>query len=141
MSVNSVTLLGRVGKDVEVKDINGTKCATFTLATSEKYKDRNGETKELTAWHNIVSWRQTADICEKYVRKGNQVCVLGKIKYRSWETDRGEKRYSTDIIADRVELLEKKDNPSTPRPVPQQRVQSTPLPPAGEPQDDDLPFM
>ena len=140
MSVNSVTLLGRVGKDVEVKDINGTKCATFTLATSEKYKDRNGETKELTEWHNIVSWRQTADICEKYVRKGDQVCVLGKIKYRSWETDRGEKRYSTDIIADRVELLGKKDNLSAPKPVPQQRAQSTPLPPAGEPEDDDLPF-
>lgn len=142
MSVNSVTLLGRVGKDVEVKDINGTKCATFTLATSEKYKDRNGETKELTEWHNIVSWRQTADICEKYVRKGDQVCVLGKIKYRSWETDRGEKRYSTDIIADRVELLGKKDNQSSsrPAPAPQQRVQSTPIPPAGEPDGDDLPF-
>ena len=68
MSVNRVILLGRIGKDVEVRDINGTKCATFTLATSEKYKDRNGEVKELTERHNIVAWRQTADICEKYVK-------------------------------------------------------------------------
>lgn len=146
MSINSVTMLGRVGKDVEVKDINGAKCATFTLATSEKYKDRNGEVKELTEWHNIVAWRATADICEKFVHKGDQVCVMGRIKYRSWETDRGEKRYATDIHADKVELLSKPQatqSQPTPSPAPhtaQQRVQSVHIPPAGEPQDDDMPF-
>ena len=146
MSINSVTLLGRVGKDVEVRDVNGTKCASFTLATSEKYKDRNGEVKELTEWHNIVAWRATADICEKFVRKGDQVCVQGRIKYRSWETDRGEKRYATDIFADKVELLGKPQatqSQPTPAPAPrpaQHKVQSVPLPPAGESEGDDLPF-
>lgn len=139
MSINKVILLGRVGKDVEVKDINGAKCATFTLATSEKYKDRNGEVKELTEWHNIVAWRATADICEKFVHKGDQLFVEGRIKYRSWENDRGEKRYATDIFADKVELLGK-PQPTQQTSAPQARVQSTPLPSAGEPQDDDMPF-
>lgn len=147
MSINSVTLLGRVGKDVEVKDINGTKCASFTLATSEKYKDRNGEVKELTEWHNIVAWRATADICERFVRKGDQVCVMGRIKYRSWETDRGEKRYATDIFADKVELLSKpqatQGQPTQPvkqTPAPQARVQSTPIIDDLPPDDSGLPF-
>ena len=145
MSVNKVILLGRVGKDVEVRDINGTKCATFTLATSEKYKDRNGEVKELTEWHNIVAWRQTADICEKYVKKGDQLFVEGRIKSRTWETDRGEKRYATDIVVDKIELLSKPSAPQSqsaprPAPAPQQIVQSAPLSPAGEPEDGDLPL-
>lgn len=143
MSVNRVVLLGRIGKDVEVRDINGTKCATFTLATSEKYKDRNGEVKELTEWHNIVAWRATADICEKYVKKGDQLFVEGRIKSRTWETDRGEKRYATDIVVDKIELLSKPSAPqsqSAPAPAPQPRVQSVPLPQAGAHEDGDLPF-
>lgn len=147
MSINSVTLLGRVGKDVEVRDVNGTKCASFTLATSEKYKDRNGEVKELTEWHNIVAWRATADICEKFVRKGDQLCVIGRIKYRSWETDRGEKRYATDIFADKVELLSKpqatQSQPTQPvkqTSAPQARVQSTPIVDDLPPDDSGLPF-
>ena len=147
MSINSVTLLGRVGKDVEVRDVNGTKCASFTLATSEKYKDRNGEVKELTEWHNIVAWRATADICEKFVRKGDQVCVMGRIKYRSWETDRGEKRYATDIFADKVELLSKpqatQGQPTQPvkqTSAPQARVLTTPIIDDLPPDDSGLPF-
>ena len=147
MSVNRVFLLGRVGKDVEVRDINGTKCASFTLATSEKYKDRNGEVKELTEWHNIVAWRATADICEKFVRKGDQVCVMGRIKYRSWETDRGEKRYATDIFADKVELLSKpqatQGQPTQPvkqTSAPQARVLTTPIIDDLPPDDSGLPF-
>ena len=143
MSVNRVILLGRIGKDVEVRDINGTKCATFTLATSEKYKDRNGEVKELTEWHNIVAWRQSADICEKYVKKGDQLFVEGRIKSRTWETDRGEKRYVTDIVVDKIELLSKPSAPqgqSAPASTPQPRVQSVPLPQAGAPEDGDLPL-
>lgn len=141
MSINKVILLGRVGKDVEVRDINGTKCATFTLATSEKYKDRNGEVKELTEWHNIVAWKQSADICEKYVKKGDQLFVEGRIKSRTWETDRGEKRYVTDIVVDKIDLLSKPSAPqSQSAPAPQPRVQSVPLPQAGAPEDRDLPF-
>ena len=110
MSINKVILLGRVGRNPEIKDVNGAKVAQFSLATGEKYKDRNGNLQEKTEWHNIVAWRNTADICEKYVHSGDQICVEGKIQYRQWETDKGEKRYSTDIVADRVELLGSKGN-------------------------------
>lgn len=105
MSINKVILLGRVGRNPEIKDINGAKVAQFSLATGEKYKDRSGNLQEKTEWHNIVAWRTTAEICEKYVQSGDQICVEGKIQYRQWETDKGEKRYSTDIVAERVELL------------------------------------
>jgi single-strand DNA-binding protein len=114
MSINKVILLGRVGKNPDIKDINGVKCATFSLATGEKYKDRNGNLQEKTQWHNIVAWRATADICDRYVKQGDQLCVEGKIEYRSWETDRGEKRYATDIVAERVELLGKGGASSSP---------------------------
>ena len=109
--MNTVVLIGRVGRNPEIKDVNGAKCATFSLATSERYKDRNGNAQELTEWHNIVTWRATADIAERFVKSGDQLCVEGKIKYRTWETDRGEKRYATDIVADRIHLLGSK--PST----------------------------
>lgn len=142
MAVNKIYLLGRTGKDPEVKTIGDAKCAQFTLATSERYKDRNGEMQENTDWHNIVCWRQTADIVEKYVKKGSQIFIEGKVKYRSYETDRGEKRYVTDIVAERIELLGKPEGQQNPfpAPAPQQRVQTTPLPPAGEDDDPDLPF-
>lgn len=142
MSVNKVFILGRVGKDVEVKEVGGVKCAAFTIATSERYKDKNGEVKENTEWHNIVAWRTTADICERFVHKGDQVYVEGKIKYRTWESN-GEKRYATDIVADKVELLGKREAnnetqhgaaPAAPR------VQSTPIVDDLPPDDDGLPF-
>lgn len=142
MSVNRAILLGRVGKDVEVKEVSGVKCAAFTIATSERYKDKNGEVKENTEWHNIVAWRTTADICERFVRKGDQVYVEGKIKYRTWESN-GEKRYATDIVADKVEVLTKREAnagaqheaaPAAPR------VQSTPIVDDLPPDDDGLPF-
>lgn len=142
MSVNKVFILGRVGKDVEVKEVGGVKCAAFTIATSERYKDKNGEVKENTEWHNIVAWRTTADICERFVHKGDQVYVEGKIKYRTWESN-GEKRYATDIVADKVELLGKRETnnetqhgaaPAAPR------VQSTPIVDDLPPDDDGLPF-
>ena len=146
MSVNSVTLIGRVGKDIEAKDVNGAKCATFTLALSEKYKDKNGEVKENTEWLTIVTWRNTAEVCEKYVKKGDLICVLGKIRTRSYEVN-GEKRYVTEILADRVELLgSKKDSQSDPAPAPapvqQKRFNTTPLPVDDDdlPEGDGLPF-
>ena len=146
MSVNSVTLIGRVGKDIEAKDVNGAKCATFSLALSEKYKDRNGELQEHTEWLTIVTWRNIAEVCEKYVRKGDQICVLGKIRTRSYEVN-GDKRYVTEIIADRVELLGSKregsDAPApAPAPQPQQRFKTTPLPTDDDdlPEGDGLPF-
>jgi single-strand DNA-binding protein len=142
MSVNHVYLLGSVGKDPEVKDINGTKCATFTLATNETYKDRNGEKQTNTEWHTIVCWRNTADIVERFVKKGMQLFVEGKIKTRSWDDQSGNKRYVTEIVADSVQMLGKKEESSRPAQHQEQRpvYRTTPIVDDLPPDDDGLPF-
>ncbi len=109
-------LIGNVGRDPEVRYLDGqsgnAKVATFTLATTERYRDRNGETRENTEWHNIVAWRSTADVVERFVKKGTQVYIEGRIRTRSWDDQNGNKRYTTEIIADNLQLLGKKtDNP------------------------------
>ena len=116
MSLNKVMLIGNVGRDPEVRYLDGqngnAKVATFTLATTERYRDRNGETRENTEWHNIVTWRSTADVVEKYVKKGTQLYIEGRIRTRSWDDQSGNKRYTTEIIADTLQLLGKRnDNP------------------------------
>ena len=116
MSLNKAMLIGNVGRDPEVRYLDGNsgnaKVATFTLATTERYRDRNGETRENTEWHNIVAWRNTADVVEKYVRKGTQLYIEGRIRTRSWDDQTGNKRYTTEIIADTLQLLGKRsDNP------------------------------
>jgi single-strand DNA-binding protein len=113
MSLNKVMLIGNIGRDPEVKTLDGNngsqKVATFTLATGEKYKDRNGELRENTEWHNIVAWRNLADICEKYIRKGMQVYIEGRIRTRSWQDKDGNTRYTTEIMADNLQMLGKKE--------------------------------
>lgn len=145
MSVNRVILLGRVGQ-IEVKNFEGgngpRKCATFSFATTERYRDRNGEIVNNTEWHNIVSWNH-AELCEKYVEKGSQLYIEGKLRTRSWEDKQGNKRYTTEILAEKIDLLGKPNSEQKSQQAqPQQRPQhqSTPLPPPGEPADDDLPF-
>lgn len=112
MALNKVMLIGNAGRDPEVRYIesmkengNVPKVASFTLATSEKFRDRNGELRENTEWHNIVAWRGLADICEKYVRKGTQLYVEGRIRTRSWTDQSGMKKYVTEILADSLQLL------------------------------------
>lgn len=145
--LNKVMLIGNVGKDPEIRHLeSGVSVATITLATSERYKDRNGELKEQTEWHNVVLWRGLADIAERFVRKGTQVYIEGKIRTRSWEDQSGQKKYTTEIVADSMQLLGKRsDNPaaSSPvapspaaRPVPQNNVSTDP----GPEDIDDLPF-
>ena len=117
MSLNKAMLIGNVGKDPEVRYLDGSngqaKVATFTLATTERYRDRNGETRENTEWHNIVAWRNTADVVEKFVKKGTQVYIEGRIRTRSWDDPTGNKRYTTEIMADTLQLLGKRaDNPA-----------------------------
>ena len=116
MSLNKAMLIGNVGRDPEVRYLDGqsgnAKVATFTLATTERYRDRNGETRENTEWHNIVAWRNTADVVERFVKKGTQLYIEGRIRTRSWDDQTGNKRYTTEIIADTLQLLGKKsDNP------------------------------
>ncbi len=104
--INKVILVGRLGKDPEIRHLeNGVAVASFSLATSESYKDRNtGERKEQTEWHNIVLWRGLAEVAEKYVKKGDLIYVEGKLKTRSWEKD-GVTRYTTEIVGDNMTML------------------------------------
>ena len=117
MSLNKVMLIGNVGRDPEVRYLDGNspnaKVATFTLATTERYRDRNGELRENTEWHNIVAWRNTADVVEKFVKKGTQLYIEGRLRTRSWDDQSGNKKYTTEVIADNLQLLGKKsDNPA-----------------------------
>ncbi len=104
--VNKVILIGRLGKDPEVRNLeNGVSVANFTMATSESYKDRTtGEKKEVTEWHNIVLWRGLAEISQKYLHKGDLVYIEGKLRTRSWEKE-GVTRYTTEIVADNMTML------------------------------------
>ena len=174
MSLNKVMLIGNVGRDPEVRYLEGnqgaanaTKVASFTLATTERYRDRNGETRENTEWHNIVAWRNSADLAEKYIRKGTQVYIEGKLRTRSWNDPQGVKKYTTEVVVDNIQLLGRKsDNPageqqpaaqayrpdqySQPagfQPRPAAPAQQTPAPVQSQPIDimsedgtDDLPF-
>jgi len=112
MSVNKVILIGNVGKDAEIRYIeaNNVSVAKFPLATSETYKNKNGEKITNTEWHNIVMWRHLADFAEKHIKKGIQIYVEGKITSRSYDDKEGNKRYITEIIAVNVRLLGRREN-------------------------------
>lgn len=114
MSLNKVILIGNVGKDPLVKHLeSGTVTASFTLATSEKYKDRNGTLQTNTEWHNIVCWRSLAEIAEKYIRKGSQIYVEGKLQSRSWKDQNDQERNTIEIIASSIVLLGKRPESET----------------------------
>ena len=104
--VNKVILVGRLGKDPEVRHLeSGATVANFSLATSETYKDRTtGERREQTEWHNVVLWRGLAEVAEKYVKKGDMIYVEGKLRTRSWEKD-GVTRYTTEVVGDNMTML------------------------------------
>lgn len=142
MSVNQVHLLGRVGKDAEVRMAGQNKVASFSVATGGKYKTKDGREVDDTAWHSIVAWRSLAEIAEKYIRKGSQVFVIGHLQYREYTDNNGVKRNITEIVADKIELLGGQPQGSAPQQsqAPKARPQSTPLPPVEDPQEDDLPF-
>ena len=117
MALNKVLLIGNVGKDPDVRHLEGgASVASFTLATTERFRERgSGETKEITEWHNIVAWRQLADLAENFIRKGSQIFVEGRIRSRSWDDQNGQKRYITEILADSIQLLGRKgDSPIPP---------------------------
>lgn len=107
--VNKVILVGRLGKDPEVRHLeNGATVANFSIATSEVYKDKTtGERKEITEWHNIVLWRGLAEIAAKYLHKGEMVYIEGKLRTRSWEKD-GVTRYTTEVVGDNMTMLSPK---------------------------------
>ena len=161
--VNKVILIGNVGMDPEVRTMEGgVKVARIRLATTERYRDRqSGENKEHTEWHTITLWRGLAEVVDNYVRKGSQIYVEGRLRTREWTDQQGNKRYSTEILADAMNLLGRRgdtpvsDNTGTytaqPRPqqpaaqpqyqqpVQQQPVYQQPAAPVQE-DPDDLPF-
>jgi single-strand DNA-binding protein len=141
--VNKVILLGRLGKDPEARTLeSGAMVVNFTLATSEVYKDKvTGERKEITDWHNVVLWRGLAETASKYLHKGDQVYIEGKMRTRSWEKD-NVTRYTTEVIGDSMTLLGGKTggNSNYERPAVQAGGQQEESKAAVDNATDDLPF-
>ena len=129
--VNKAILVGNLGKDPEVKYLdNGVAVANFSLATTESFKNKQGERVNQTEWHNIVLWRGLAEVAEKYLKKGSNVYIEGRIKTRKWEDKEGITKYTTEILGDNMTMLGGK-------PMSESKNEG-----ASEPQDskDDLPF-
>ena len=104
--VNKVILIGHLGKDPDVRNTpQGTSVANFSIATSEKWSDRNGQKHEKTEWHHIVAWNKVAELCQQYLRKGSPVYIEGKITTRQWDDQNGNKRYKTEIVANQIIFL------------------------------------
>jgi single-strand DNA-binding protein len=109
MSVNKVILIGRLGKDPETRYMpNGEAVTNVSLATSERWKDKNGEKQERTEWHNLTFYRRLAEIAGEYLKKGSQVYVEGRIQTRKWQDKDGRDRYTTDIIVNEMTMLDSK---------------------------------
>ncbi len=109
--VNKVILIGNVGADPDIKYLDGgVAVARFSLATTESYKNKNGERVDQTEWHNIVLWRNLAEIAEKYVKKGMRLYIEGRIRNRSWEDQSGVKKYMTEIQGDNMQMLSPKQD-------------------------------
>lgn len=143
--VNKVILIGNVGADPEVRYLDGgVAVANLRLATTERYRNKNGENVDQTEWHNIVLWRGLAEVVEKYVRKGMRLYVEGRIRTRAWEDQNGAKRYTTEIYADNMQMLSRADGSDGAGSAPRSYsapATAAPAAPAAVPDDnDDLPF-
>ncbi|MBK7173313.1 MAG: single-stranded DNA-binding protein [Bacteroidales bacterium] len=100
---NNVKLLGRLGQDPEIRILEkGNKVANFSLATGDKYKDKDGNQKDQTEWHNIVAWGNLAERCEKYLKKGKEVLIDGRLTHRSWEDKNGVKHQTTEVVVNEL---------------------------------------
>ena len=134
--INKVILIGNLGKDPEIRSLeNGVKVASFSLATTESYKNKDGQKVEQTEWHNIVVWRGLAEVAEKYLKKGSQIYLEGKIRTRSWDDKEGNKKYTTEIIGDTFTMLGSRRDEGH-----QNTEPSSPSEPKEKEQEDDLPF-
>lgn len=138
--INKVILVGNVGADPEIRTLeSGVKCARISLATTERvYNKEKKESKDITEWHNVTLWRGLADVADKYVRKGTQLYIEGKLRTREYDKS-GVKCYATEIVADELKLLGRREAQAA-----QAAPQPTPAPPAmpniPAPDADDLPF-
>lgn len=116
MALNKILLIGNVGRDPEIRQAGDNKVASFTLATTEKYRDRSGQTAENTEWHNIVIWGKLAEVAEKYVTKGTQLYIEGKIKTEKYTANDGTDRFSVKVYASSLQLLGGKKEGAEQRP-------------------------
>ncbi len=137
---NKAILMGRLGKDPEMKTLeNGTVVVNFSMATSQYYRDKAGNKVEKTDWHNIVLWRDQAEVAKKYLVKGSAVLVEGKITNRTWDDKEGKRHYITEIVGDRINLLDSANKVEKELVQPEQRESN--ISEALEPTTgDDLPF-
>jgi single-strand DNA-binding protein len=141
---NNAVLIGNLGKDPEVKHLeSGSIVANFSLATSKKFKNKSGEMQEQTQWHNLVCWNKTAEIAEKYLKKGSKIAAAGEIQYRSYDDKDGNKRYVTEINLETFQMLDSKGSGGSNAQA--EASASKPSKAAAKPaqeaeDDDDLPF-
>lgn len=139
--VNKVILLGNLGKDPEVRNLeSGAKVATFSLATNRSYKAQDGKRVEETEWHNIVLWGALADLAEKFLAKGRQVFIEGRIRTRQWDDKEGVKRYTTEIVGENMTFVGGRDQRDEPPPPSDQDFSQSSETSAGKDEGDDLPF-
>lgn len=144
-SLNKAMLIGRLGQDPEVRYTqSNTAVANFSLATNERYKDRNGEFQEKTEWHRIVAWGRTAEICQEYLKKGSLVYIEGPIETREWEDKEGQKRYTTEVKALTMRMLDSRSDqmsgPDAPSNTGKSTTTSVEIDESFDDMDDDLPF-
>ncbi len=139
--INKAILIGNLGSDPEVRYTpSGVAVANFNIATSEEWNDKDtGEKKERTEWHRIVAWRKLGEICGEYLSKGQQVYVEGRIQTNAWEDKEGNKRYTTEIVANTVQFLGRRDTANTARSQDPPVADFSGAPTQG-PDDDDIPF-
>ena len=137
-SVNKVILVGNLGRDPEIRYTQqGTAVANFSLATTDRFKNRGGEMQERTEWHRIVAWDKLAEICGQYLAKGRQVYIEGRLQTREWEDKDGNKRSTTEIVAQTMQMLGRREGqgggagPSS---------AGSPSEPMGDAPDDEIPF-
>jgi len=139
--INKVILIGNLGRDPEIQNFeNGVKKATFTLATTEAYKGKDGERTTHTEWHNIVMWRGLADVTERYLKKGSTIYVEGRIRKREYEDKEGQKKFIYEILGDSMQMLgggPRREDGNGGAMQPEQAKEEVPAVPTPE---DDLPF-
>ena len=137
LGINKVILVGNTGKDPEMRHLeSGRACAKLTLATQERYKNREGERVEKTEWHNLVFWSPLAEIVEQYVQKGSKLYIEGKIRTRSYEDKQGEQRYITEVEVREMIMLDSRREGQTISPSTEAKAPEPPI----EEDADDLPF-
>lgn len=139
MSLNKILLIGNVGQDPQIRTAGDQKVASFTLATTEKRKDKSGNPIQETEWHNIVIWGKLAEVAEKYVTKGTMLYIEGKIKTEKYTKD-GQDRFMTRIVASSFQMLGGKREESAPAPQQRQQYETTPIVDDLPPDDTGLPF-